>query len=133
MSRDNLWISRSEHQALVRGEVPATLQQRIARFHLVDNTRGEPPMWRENEVRELDMSLDDGRISGHVLLRTDNGDRGYDAELLGRLEIKDGKVVRLDCVALGDCWGEGPYTGGGAERQVSAGGVVNVGRRNGRR
>ncbi|MEM7010921.1 MAG: hypothetical protein AAF585_05495, partial [Verrucomicrobiota bacterium] len=42
LSRDNLWISRTEHEALARGEVPESLQLRIARFHLVDNTRGEP-------------------------------------------------------------------------------------------
>jgi hypothetical protein len=112
LSRDNLWISSSEHQALLRGEIPATLQQRIARYHLVDNTRGEPPMWRENEVRELNMTLNNGRLSGRVRLQTDRGDRGYEAELLGRLEVKDGKVVRFDCVALGDFWGAGPFTGG---------------------
>lgn len=112
LSRDNLWISKSEHQALVRGQVPTTLQQRIARFHLVDNTRGEPPMWRENEVRELNMTLNDGRLSGRVRLETANGDRGYEAALYGRVEVKDGNVVRFDCVALGDFWGAGPYTGG---------------------
>ncbi len=121
LSRDNLWISRSEHEALVRDEVPRSLQQRIARFHLVDNTRGEPPMWREHEIRELNMTLDNGRLSGHVRLQTDRGDRGYDAELLGRLEIEDGRVVRFDCVALGDFWGEGPFTGGAPKGKFSLG------------
>ena len=30
LSRDNLWISQSEHQSLVRGHVPGSVQQRIA-------------------------------------------------------------------------------------------------------
>ena len=63
LSRDNLWISASEHKALVRGELPATVQQRIARFHLVDNARGEPPMWKPEEIRKLDITLDNGQLS----------------------------------------------------------------------
>jgi len=111
LSRDNLWISKSEHQALVRGELPMSLQRRIARFHLVDNTRGEPPMWREQEIRRLDLSLDGGRLTGSVQLRTQNGDRGYDAELYGVVETAGGKVTRLDLVAKGAFWGHGPFTG----------------------
>lgn len=110
VSRDNLWISQREHQALAAGEVPESLQRRIARFHLVDNTRGEPPMWRESEIRELRMELRDGRLNGSVKLKTDDGDRGYTAQLLGHVDVEDGQVVRCDIVALGDFWGEGRYT-----------------------
>ena len=110
LSRDNLWISSAEHQALVQGQIPVSLQKRIARFHLVDNTRGEPPMWREKEIRQLKMTVRGNRIEGQVLLRTDSGDRGYQAELFGELEVKAGKVVRLDLLARGDFWGDGPYT-----------------------
>ena len=110
LSRDNLWISAAEHQALVQGQIPVSLQKRIARFHLVDNTRGEPPMWRDKEIRQLKMTVRGNRIEGQVLLRTDSGDRGYQAELFGELEVKAGKVVRLDLLARGDFWGDGPYT-----------------------
>lgn len=110
LSRDNLWISSAEHQALVQGQIPVSLQKRIARFHLVDNTRGEPPMWREKEIRQLKMTVRGNRIEGQVLLRTDSGERGYQAELFGELEVKSGKVVRLDLLARGDFWGDGPYT-----------------------
>ena len=110
LSRDNLWISAAEHQALVQGQIPVGLQKRIARFHLVDNTRGEPPMWREKEIRQLKMTVRGNRIEGQVLLRTDSGERGYQAELFGELEVKAGKVVRLDLLARGDFWGDGPYT-----------------------
>jgi len=110
LSRDNLWISAAEHQSLVQGQIPVSVQKRIARFHLVDNTRGEPPMWREKEIRQLQMTVRGNRIEGHVLLRTDGGERGYQAELFGELEVKAGKVVRLDLLARGDFWGDGPYT-----------------------
>lgn len=111
LSRDNLWISKKEHEALARGEVPRGLQLRIARYHLVDNTRGEPPMWQPDEIRQLEMRLDQGSLTGMVRLATESGDRGYEAELLGKVETRDGKVVRFDVVALGQFWGNGPFTG----------------------
>ncbi len=112
LSRDNLWVSRDEHRALVRGELPASLQERIARFHLVDNTRGEPPMWRGEEIRRLEMTLAGGRLSGVVQLATGSGDRGYDAQLRGLVEVRENAVVRMDIVALGPFWGEGRFTRG---------------------
>jgi len=112
MSRDNFWLSAKEHQALVRGEVPASLQQRLARYHLVDGTRGEPPMWRAEDVRDIELQLEDGNLTGTVKLSTKSDDRGYDAELKGEVQVEDGKVTRFDMVCLGKFWGEGRYTGG---------------------
>jgi hypothetical protein len=110
LSRDNLWVSAAEHQAIAKGVLPASLLERIARFHLVDNTRGEPPMWEPNEIQKLDVSLQDGKVTGRALLQTMPGNRGYDVQLKGDVEVKEGKVVRFDVVALGDFWGEGPFT-----------------------
>ncbi|MBW3600499.1 MAG: hypothetical protein KY475_24945 [Planctomycetes bacterium] len=121
LSRDNLWITQSEHEALVRCELPQSLLRRIARFHLVDNTRGEPTMWSDKEIRLLDLKLHDGRISGRVHMETTRGDRGYEAELLGFVETEDGRVTRLDLVAKGDFWGEGPFTGGAPEGRFPLG------------
>lgn len=115
MSRDNLWISAAEHHALVRGVVPATLQQRIARYHLVDNTRGEPPMWEPSEIKSLNMSIADETLTGRVQLSTAKQDRGYEAQIRGAIEVQDGKVTRLDFVSLGQFHGEGRYTGGAPE------------------
>ncbi len=115
LSRDNLWVSKAEHAALVRGEVPQSLQRRIAQYHLVDNTRGEPPLWEEDEIRAVNMKLADGQLTGTAHLETKRGDRGYTPELRGVVETKDGQVTRLDIVALGDFWGEGPFTRGAPE------------------
>ena len=110
LGRDNLWIRADEHAALAKGQLPQSLLKRIARFHLVDNTRGEPPMWEPNEIKKLEGTLRNGQLRATVHLRTAKGDRGYEAELLGRIETKAGKVTRLDVVAKGEFWGEGTYT-----------------------
>ena len=77
---------------------------------MVDNTRGEPPMWRENEIKKLEGKIEKGQLRATVQLKTAKGDRGYEAELFGRVETKGGKVIRLDVVAKGEFWGEGTYT-----------------------
>jgi len=110
LGRDNLWIRADEHSALTTGQLPPSLMKRLARFHLVDNTRGEPPMWEPNEIKKLEGTLRNGQLHATVHLRTAKGDRGYETELLGRIETKAGKVTRLDLVAKGEFWGEGTYT-----------------------
>jgi hypothetical protein len=112
VSRDNLWITAAEHQALARGAFPHSLAQRLARFHLVDNTRGEPPMWQPDEIQSASVQLDQGLVTGSVRLRTARGDRTYDADLRGRVETAGGAVTRFDVVAFGDFSGRGPYTPG---------------------
>ena len=115
LSRDNLWITEDEHQALVRGVIPASLQRRIARFHLVDNTRGEPPMWKPEEIVGLEMTLEDGALNGAAQLETGEGSRGFETDIRGVVDIEDGVVSRFDVVALGEFWGEGTYTRGAPE------------------
>ena len=110
ISRDNLWITSSEHKALVAGRVPTSLQYRLARFHLVDNTRGEPPMWNKDEIREMDLKLKDGVLTGSVRLETEDGTRGYEASLRGRVLAQSGRVKQFELVALGEFFGEGTYT-----------------------
>lgn len=110
LSRDNLWITKSEHTALASGRVPTSLVTRIARFHLVDNTRGEPPMWETAEIQSADMSVRDAELRGRFHLATADGRRSYEATLRGELQVEDGRVVRLDAVVLGTFAGEGRYT-----------------------
>jgi len=111
LSRDNLWVSAAEQQALAKGQVTQSLQHRIARFHLVDNTRGEPSMWKEKEIRQIKITLEGTTLRGTVHLETDDGKRGYVAQLMGKIEMGNGKVVRFDMVADGSFWGQGLYSG----------------------
>lgn len=110
VSRDNLWITAAEHQSLVRGDFPESLALRVARFHLVDNTRGEPPMWEPKEVRPAKITIRNGLVTGRFELKTERGDRSYTGHLRGHVASQDGKLTRLDLVALGDFSGRGPFT-----------------------
>lgn len=112
VSRDNLWITHSEQQSIVDGQIPPAVQKRIARFHLVDNTRGEPPMWKKNEIKNIGFKLDGNKLTGSAVLGTSDGSRGYECQFFGFIETEHGKVTRFDVVAQGDFWGEGRYTTG---------------------
>lgn len=113
ISRDNLWVTRGEREALTRGELPQTLLRRLARFHLVDGTRGEPPMWRPEEVRRLDVTRDGDRVHGEIELQTADGTRRFAAQALGFVAVANGKVTRFDLVVRGLFRGDGPYTKNG--------------------
>lgn len=113
--RDNFWIRKDEHEALVRGELFESLITRMARFHFVDNTRGEPTMWEESEIVETDLSLEDGVLSGSIHLKIDSGKREYRADLLGFIDVTAGQISRFDLLAKGFFRGEGQYTRGAPE------------------
>lgn len=106
--RDHLWILKDEVEALAAGRFPERLARRIARYHLLDNTRGEPPLWAPAEVKDLVLELKDGRVSGRAKL--DSGDRHFEAVLGGRVEFMDAKLIRFDLVAKGAFRGEGQFT-----------------------
>jgi hypothetical protein len=112
LGRDHLWLRKDEAEALAKGMVPESVLRRLARYHLVDNTRGEPPMWRDDEVKKLDAKLQGGRITGTIHLETKSGERGYQADLAGTALAKEGRVTRFDLVARGSFWGEGSFTRG---------------------
>jgi hypothetical protein len=134
-ARDHLWLTEAEWKALIpatphKGDtvaVPANVVARIARFHLCDNTRGEPPAWQHKEVRAAKLTLTVERVSdsavtlrlaGAFLLASDadpgRAQRGFDVSLLGRLryDVKKQRVDAFDAVALGEHWGESALTRG---------------------
>lgn len=106
LGRDHLWIRAEEVAELAAGRLPEPLVKRIARFHLNDFTRGEPDMWRPEEIRKLELTLKDGRLTGSLRFETASGKRGYEAELLGFVESRDGRLTRFDLVAKGEFWGK---------------------------
>jgi hypothetical protein len=125
---DRMWIRKEEWQSLISGakstgEVPQRLAYRLLRYQLLDFTRGEPPFWKREEVRHFTMKImpadESGhyRIKGQALMATAadpaTAKRGFEIDLFGKIETNtSGKPVRFDLVALGEHWGDGPYTKG---------------------
>jgi len=132
-AHDRLWLTADEWKGLIpknpkvgdQVSVPERVAMRIARFHLIDNTRGEPPHWEINQVRKAKLAVEVTRVTeqkielkivGDFLLATSADakkvDRGFDLNLLGTIIVDRAKqrIERFDMVGLGDHWGAGPYT-----------------------
>jgi hypothetical protein len=150
-AHDHLWLTEAEWKSLVPAgarpgdsfPVPRRLMLRILRFHLVDNTRGEPPAWSVQQVRRASMKLtveEAGpggvklRLDGSALLATDTDPararRGFDVRLLGYIHYDAGKraIDRFDVVAVGDHWGESALTRGARPGRAPLGVALSLAR-----
>lgn len=119
--RDNVWLTKDEVSAIAAvaghgGTFSAKLARRFARWHFIDNTRGEPHRWSNEEVRQIDIRVDkQGLLSGSVHLETDDGKQGFKAELLGRVKSSQNEngaamITQFDVVVKGEFWGQGRFT-----------------------
>jgi hypothetical protein len=107
--RDNLWILTSEIEQLKRGVIADSLSRRIARFHLIDNTRGEPNMWSADDIKSMEMSLtDDGNLKGEVEVKSSQS--GFRTKLFGIVKFDGDRLQQFDVVSRGWYHGEGTYT-----------------------
>ncbi len=107
---ENLWIRADEAQQLARGLVPESLKRRIATYHLLNSYTGESQLHHVGKgpdhvegqagVREFDLTLDDGLLSGsvHIVISPTHH---YRARLLGFVEAREGRLTRFDLVARG--------------------------------
>jgi len=109
IARDNLWILSGEIEQLKKGVVAESLAKRISRFHLIDNTRGEPTMWSSDDIESMKMTLDgDGRFTGDVQIKSNTS--GYRTKMAGNVKFEGDQLKQFDIVARGWYHGEGRYT-----------------------
>jgi hypothetical protein len=134
-ARDHVWLTKADWESLIprtpeKGrtyKMPGKVANKLVRFHLTDNTRGEPDFWKQQDVRKLDVSMTLAeltdqtmrlRVEGTALLATDadarKAKRGYDVALRGTLvyDMEKKAITRFELVALGEHWGEGRFTPG---------------------
>lgn len=122
VARDHLWITPQDVDSIaLSNSIPQNVQYRLARFHLVDNVRGEPDHWTREQVKSLKMELGKRMkvgnsvsyaITGDFSMQTDNGLRGIAGKLRGRLEIDTAKKVVKEWKVYSEAtaWGQSTYT-----------------------
>lgn len=140
---DRMWIRKEEWQSLIDtaengGEVPQRLAYRMLRYHLLDFTRGEPIAWKREEVRRFTLKVMPSKESGHYSIKGEalmataadpaRAERGFEINLSGKIETDaSGKPLRFDLVALGEHWGDGPYTKGSRPGRTPLGIALRLG------
>jgi hypothetical protein len=126
--RDHLWLTAEEKRSLlpatwrnnVRYSVPPVVAERIVRFHLLDNVRGEPDYWEREHIRKSDLTLAvvdaaKGILRWEGTAQMQRGDaQGVNLRLQGilRYDKTAQKWSQFDVLAWGEAWGAGTYTGG---------------------
>ena len=104
IGRACLWVRKDEAEALAKGTFPDSLKVRIARFNVWDNSKGRAGVWKPQDVHEVKIAIEDGRVSGTIVLGEPGQARGawFRGTVLGFVEAKDGAVTRFDLVILGE-------------------------------
>ena len=113
VGEDRLWIRKDEADQLAQGTFPESLKRRLADYHLFDLTRGQTgakARWPHGTRQKVEVTLSEGRLKGKICLESPKGDQGYEADLLGFIEAKGGKLTRFDLLVKGwwhnDWWFE---------------------------
>ncbi|MDG2399290.1 MAG: hypothetical protein P8M04_01835 [Akkermansiaceae bacterium] len=130
---DHLWLQHLEMKKLGNliasggGKISNVLSLRIAKFHLRDNTRGEPRDWKKNEIKEWSLKVDGkGKVSGNFLISSSDGKMGYQGKIEGELSVKKGRLSKFEFLVLGKHWGHSKYTRGARSGKTPMGQVFRL-------
>lgn len=131
---DHLWLKKeevSQLQTLVKnggGKLPEWFGIRLARYYLVDGTRGEPPFWNRDDIKRLSLNIGKtGKITGDFHLETKDGTRGFQGRGHGRIQFTgQGSLRSFNVLITGKHWGEGRYTKGARPGKTPLGFVFQL-------
>jgi hypothetical protein len=121
LARDHFWIYKSDVEQFVgkttKFAMPTALMNRLIRYHLVDNIRGEPVFWSQQEVKRAAFTVTPKGhnvfgFAGTYSMATADNSRGLEGRLDGELRIDAAKMEAGNFKAYGEAkaWGAGPYT-----------------------
>ena len=130
---DHLWLQHLEVRQLGNlivsggGPISNAVSLRIAKFHLRDNTRGEPRDWKTNEVKEWSLKVDgQGKVSGNFLIGSADGQMGYEGKIEGMILVDKGRLAKFDLLVLGKHWVNSRYTQGARPGKAPMGQVFRL-------
>jgi hypothetical protein len=129
IGRDHFWILTNEVQQISAplhddGQpfaLPSPLVARMVRYHLIDNVRGEPDMWRDKEIKRVlftarfvggSTSAKDYELHGDFAQQTSDGKRGLEGSIDGRFQVatQSAMISRFRAFARMQAWGQSRFT-----------------------
>ena len=139
-NQDFAWFTKDEAGQFLPGEietgrpreVPRHLVERLARFHFLDNVRGQTPPFPARAIEDATLTSRVTAVDGDVISlrlegrtkavqkgdwpirafdRPNAHERGLEMKLLGsaRFDRKQGRFVGFEVVAIGTRWGATQY------------------------
>lgn len=119
VGRDHVWVYPEDVRAIgaerrAEFSMPAAMAARLARYHLVDNVRGEPAFWTPGEVKLASFLVrrqkDGFTFTGRYSMQTEDGARGLEGKMDGTFRVKTEKLEGFRAYGEALAWGSGPYT-----------------------
>ncbi|MBX9693138.1 MAG: hypothetical protein K2Z81_12185 [Cyanobacteria bacterium] len=129
IGRDHFWILADELEKIISSAhddglpfaLPPSMVARMVRFHLVDNVRGEPDMWRKGQVKSVsfharlldkNQSVKTYEFQGGFSMAAASGGRGFKGSITGQFDVvtEKPKVSRFRAMAQGKAWGVSRFT-----------------------
>lgn len=121
-NKDTAWFRKQEARELfaqdprvgARHEVPRKLVERLVRFHLVDNVRGQVREFPAEGVIRAELAATVTAVEDSVVsirfegeTQADTEGRGYRPRILGRAryDTNEARFVSFEMLAVGDRWG----------------------------
>lgn len=130
---DHLWLRKEELAKLQQfvanggGNLPEWFAMRIAKFHLRDNTRGEPEDWKKEDIKTWEFNVNaKGEVTGRFELQKKEGSLGFEGQIKGEMFFDAGRLAKFELLVLGDQWGEGAYTRGARPGKTPLGQVFQL-------
>ncbi|MCB0826597.1 MAG: hypothetical protein KDC26_10435 [Armatimonadetes bacterium] len=120
--QDHAWILPEDvaflHSITEDSAVPDNLAYKLARFHFVDNVRGEPDRWALEEVKYVALRVrpvkaNQFEIYGKFSMETATSNKGYEGKFEAQIAIdKKGNPIKFEGLADGMAWGDHRNTSG---------------------
>jgi len=128
IGRDHFWIFPEDAKEIFQQvgrefKMPSKMARRLARFHLLDNVRGEPTRWRAEDIKVLDLrmtKLSEGKyaLSGRFQISnmegTGNTAKGIAGSISGSISLDAQSGIATDFRAFveAQAWGDHINTSG---------------------
>ena len=113
VQRDFFWILAAERRELAKGKVNSTLGFRLARFVFNDTVRGEPDLWKVQEVRKAafkaSKSGDVVTLTGDFAMRTNDNKRGLEGTMTAEFRFRGDTIVSAKGIADTTAWGHSTH------------------------
>lgn len=131
IGKDHYWILANEVKQIASPAhddgrtfwLPSPMVARMARYHIIDNVRGQPDMWKGSEIKKAQLyarfvgsnqSKKCYELHGEFSQVTEDGRRGLNISIDGRFEVPMGqtRLARFRAFGSGQAWGVSRFTEG---------------------
>jgi hypothetical protein len=113
VQRDFFWMLSNERRDLANGKVAPSLAQRLTRFAFNEAIRGEPELWKVNELRKAAFKAEKrGNViylTGDFRNQTSDNRRGIEGTMTAEVRFSGQNITSFKGIGDTRAWGNSPH------------------------